>query len=213
MFAITRRPSGVVHLTVDREVRGRPGIELHYSPLSPQDIRTHQRIPITSPARTLLDLGATLPVDELERAAAEAWAKRLVRRSDLQAQVDRNPNRPGTPALRALLELERDPARTRSKAERRLLTLVRTAGLPEPETNAYIGPHEVDCLWRAEKLVVEFDSWSFHSSRKAFENDRRRDADLLARGYRVLRITWRRLIREPDAVIALLSRALGVSSH
>lgn len=213
MLEITARPSGVIHLTVERGIRARLGIALHYSPLDPGEIRRHQGIPVTNPARTLLDLGACLRPDEFERAAAEAWAKRLVRRSELQSQVDRNPHRPGTPALRALLELDTDPARTRSNAEMLLLRLIRDAGLPEPETNVHVGPHEVDCIWRAQKLVIEFDSWTFHSSRRAFENDRRTDAALLALGYRVLRITWRRLTREPRAVVALLDRALAVVTH
>ncbi len=213
MLAITRRPKGLVHLTVDREIRARRGIVLHYSPLDPTDIRRRERIPLTSPARTLLDLGASLDEDELEQAAAEASALRLVTRPQLQAQVDKHPHRPGTPSLRALLELDRDPALSRSKAERRLLNLIRNANLPEPETNVDVGPHEVDCLWRAAKLVVEFDSWTFHSSRQAFERDRRKDAALLALGYRVIRITWRRLTREAEAVISQIRRALAHYPH
>lgn len=207
LLRIVPRPA-VVHLTVDRGIRGKPGISLHYSPLDAADIRRHERISVTSPARTLLDLASVLDYEELERAAAEAWARRLVRRSELQAQVVRNPHRPGIPALRALLELDHDPARTRSRAERLLLRLIRESGLPEPETNVYIGSHEVDCVWRAQRFVVEFDSWSFHSSRRSFERDRRKDAELLALGHRVLRLTWRRLTCEPDAVIALIGRAL-----
>ncbi len=109
------------------------------------------------------------------------------------------------------MELDHDPALTRSKAERRLLDLIRNANLPEPETNAHIGPHEVDCLWRPQRFIVEFDSWTFHSSRKAFERDRRKDAELLALGYRVLRVTWRRLTREPGAVMASIAAALTSS--
>jgi very-short-patch-repair endonuclease len=76
-----------------------------------------------------------------------------------------------------------------------------------------VAGHEVDFLWPTRKLVVEFDSWEFHRGRDAFEKDRRRDADLLLAGYRVLRITWRRLVEEPEAVIAQIATALAGSSR
>ena len=69
-------------------------------------------------------------------------------------------------------------------------------------TNARPGRFEVDLLWPEQRLVVEVDGFAFHGTRAAFERDRRRDAELQALGYRVLRITWRQLTREPEAVIA-----------
>jgi very-short-patch-repair endonuclease len=99
---------------------------------------------------------------------------------------------------------------TRSEAERRLLELVRAARLPAPATNRRLHGHEVDFVWRPQRLVVEVDGYAFHSSRSAFERDRRRDADLIREGYRVIRLTWRQLTREPEAVVALLARALAV---
>ena len=53
------------------------------------------------------------------------------------------------------------------------------------------------------------DGHRFHSTRASFERDRRKEADLMLAGYRVLRITWRRLTREPDQVIALIAAALA----
>jgi very-short-patch-repair endonuclease len=103
-----------------------------------------------------------------------------------------------------------NPAFTRSEAERRLLALIRAAGLPPPRTNVHVGPYEVDFLWPAHRLVVEVDGFAFHSSRAAFERDRRRDADLQARGLRVTRVTWRQLEREPHAVVARLAAALAL---
>ena len=72
-----------------------------------------------------------------------------------------------------------------------------------------VAGHEVDLLWRAQRLIVEVDGFAFHASRAAFERDRLRDANLLAAGYRVIRITWRRLTREPEAVVAALAAALA----
>jgi very-short-patch-repair endonuclease len=70
-----------------------------------------------------------------------------------------------------------------------------------------LGGHEVDFLWSVQRLIVEVDGFAFHSSRAAFERDRVRDAELTAAGYRVIRVTWQRLVNEPEAVIATLAAA------
>jgi very-short-patch-repair endonuclease len=101
-----------------------------------------------------------------------------------------------------------EPALTRSEAERRLLELIRAARLPEPEVNARIHGLEVDFLWRERNLVVEVDGYAFHSSRAAFERDRRRDAELATAGISVVRVTWRQITGEREAVAAMLARAL-----
>ncbi len=89
-----------------------------------------------------------------------------------------------------------------------MLALVRAARLPMPDVNVRVGPIEVDFLWREERLVVEVDGFRFHSSRAAFERDRRRDAELQAGGLRVMRVTWRQLTREREATLARIARAL-----
>ncbi len=98
---------------------------------------------------------------------------------------------------------------TRSEAEEQMRALLHKSGLPTPSTNVSVGPYEVDMLWRQERLVVEIDGYAFHSSRAAFERDRVRDADLQARGLRVLRVTWRQIRDEPEAVVARVARLLG----
>ena len=97
---------------------------------------------------------------------------------------------------------------TRSEAERKLLALIREAQLPAPRTNVRVAGHEVDMYWPSQHLVVEFDGWSTHGSRRAFERDRRRDADLLLAGERVLRVTHRQLAGGPVALVARLTAAL-----
>ena len=72
-----------------------------------------------------------------------------------------------------------------------------------------LAPQEVDFLWREHRLIVEVDGYAFHSSRRSFERDRRRDRELQAAGYRVLRLTWRELTDEPEVVIATLATALA----
>jgi very-short-patch-repair endonuclease len=115
----------------------------------------------------------------------------------------------GAAALRRALYDE--PTLTRSEAERRLLKLIAAADLPAPMTNVRVHGLEVDLLWPKERLIVEVDGFAFHSTRAAFERDRRRDARLQARGYRVLRITWRQIVHEPQAVVARVAGLLAIS--
>ena len=101
------------------------------------------------------------------------------------------------------------PPIIRSELERRFLELCRDAGLPRPAMNAWVAGHEVDALWEDQRLVVELDGRSFHETRAAFERDRIRDAALQLAGYRVLRVTRRRLEAEPEAVIAAIRGLVG----
>ncbi len=163
-------------------------------------------LPVTAPARTLLDLAGVSPLHDLERALAEARVQRLVTDRALREALDRAPGRSGTATLRALLEAE--PTLTRSEAERRLRRLILDGGLPPPETNVRLLGFEVDLVWRGAKLVVEVDGHAFHAHRAAFERDRKRDQALVAAGFRVIRVTWRQLEREPLAVLARIAQAL-----
>ncbi len=210
-----------------RKARDRPGIRLHRSHLHPTDRARHQSVPVTSPARTLLDLATQLTQRNLDRATDEARVHRLVtdhaltgkvplstrprgstkRTRKLNEQFRRYPHHRGTPAPTQAIQTE--PALTRSEAERRLLELIRAARLTTPETNVRVGQHEVDFLWREQRLVVEVDGYAFHSSRGAFERDRRRDADLAREGIRVVRVTWRQIADEPEAIVATLAAALA----
>jgi very-short-patch-repair endonuclease len=193
-----------------RDPGTRRGIRVHrVRSMDSRDTRTLHRIPITTPARTLLDLATALPPPLLETAVAEAQVRRLVRKRDLIDQLERNRGRRGTRAVRQVLNIEGAPAFTRSEAERKLLSLLRASELPMPQVNARLGRHEVDFLWREQQLVVEVDGFRFHSSRASFEGDRHRDAALAAIGYTVLRITWRQLVAAPEAVVARMAAALA----
>jgi very-short-patch-repair endonuclease len=189
--------------------RARPGIDVHRRRLERRDYVIREAIPVTTPARTILDLAAGGDDEELERAISEGQARRLLSLDGLADQVERNPRRAGTGVLRRALELGGGPAPTRSEAERRMLRLIRSAGLPSPEANVGVGGYEVDFLWRRQRLVVEVDGWRFHSSRRSFERDRVRDAELAAKGLTVVRITWRQLAGAPEAVVARIAAALA----
>ncbi len=195
---------------VGRDIPSRPGIRIYrVETLHARDARRYAGLPLTSPARTLLDLGAVLTPRGLEQAVADARARRLVSETELHAVLARAPAKRGAAALRALLQREAGPALTRSAAEELLLAIVRAAALPSPETNVRVGAYEVDFLWRTERLVVEVDGYAFHSSLPAFERDHVRDADLDDAGFRVRRVTWRQLTQTPEAVAERIRRALN----
>ena len=97
------------------------------------------------------------------------------------------------------------PEFTRSEGEERLKRLCKAARLPAPRMNARVAGWEVDAFWPAARLVVEIDGWRYHRTRRRFEDDRRKDAALQVAGYRVVRITWRRLRYESYAVAAELA--------
>lgn len=200
--------SGPVDISVPRDrPRRRVAVRVHRVRIRQDEITRLRVIAITTPARTLLDLAAGLEQRELEQVFARMLRARLASPSDLNRLLERYPAKSGGPRLRALLDAG-PPALTRSEAEERFLTLVQRARLPRPRTNVKVAGYEVDLVWPAQRLVVEVDGYAFHSSRDAFEADRRRDAAFAAAGFRVMRVTWRHLTNEPETVVARLAQAL-----
>ena len=194
---------------VGRRPRQHEGTRLHRVPsLAKADILRRHDIPVTAPARTLVDFAEQAGTAELERALNEARVKRLVSDRALEGAIRRAGRRHGAAKLAALLRQERGPGVTRKEMERIFLGLIRRARLPLPETNAEVLGRERDFYWPEHRLVVETDGWETHSTRAAFEDDRRRDAELTAAGYRVLRFTWRQITEEPEATLAILAAAL-----
>ncbi|MGI8462561.1 MAG: DUF559 domain-containing protein [Solirubrobacterales bacterium] len=212
LWRILEARPAVIEVILAHGDRRRAGILIRRSTLTRRDKRHLGPVPLTSPARTLLDLAATLEPASLERALSEATSRHLTTRPLIVATLKDHPNALGTRPLRALFELERGPALTRSEAEGKLLTLIRRADLPSPQTNARLGDYEVDFLWHEQRVIVEVDGFAFHGSRAAFERDRRRDAVLQSQGLKVIRITWRQLVGEPELVIARLAAILAVAS-
>jgi very-short-patch-repair endonuclease len=208
------RPFGfsVIDVTViGRRVRSRPGIRVHHvATIHPRDTDNLDGIPITSPARVLLEIAPDLKDRELERALDEAMGCKLVTRAAVTAMLRANPRRPGSSRLRDLVIPGRPTTLTRSDGEEAFLRLVRAAGLPPPALNQpLLNRWIVDFLWRAEKVVVEIDGDSFHSSRAARERDHRKDVALQEAGYFVVRITGRQLKQRPEEVLALVAAALA----
>jgi len=169
-----------------------------------------EAIPVTSIARTILDLAEILPERRLTRAFEEADRLQLLDMKALSELRKRSLGRHGLASLDALLsESHSSPPGTRSELERLFYELCRNAGLPRPALNLIVAGFEVDAAWPDQKLIVELDGYAFHHTRAAFERDRLRDAALQTAGHRVLRITYRRLSYEPDAVVAAIRALLG----
>jgi len=109
--------------------------------------------------------------------------------------------------------LEREPARTRSRTERRLLSAIRAAGLPEPEVNVKLGPWEIDFLWRDAGLAVELDGYDSHSSPRAFARDYRKNAALEGYGLEVTRVSADQARDDTVATVVRIGRALSRSAR
>jgi very-short-patch-repair endonuclease len=172
--------------------RRRTGIVIHRTATLTSGATTRcARIPVTNPARTLMDLRAMLSTTQLQKATRRAL--------DLRLDV--------TEALSP------EPDLTRSELERMFLRFVRDHSLPSPEVNARVGPFEVDFLWPDVMLIVETDGYRHHAHRSAFEADRARDAQLQALGYRVLRFTYRQIKHESQRVVATLNRVMRASAQ
>jgi very-short-patch-repair endonuclease len=200
--------------------RTRTGVEpirLHRARrLDPAEVTVESGIPVTSVARTLVDLAEVLAPDRLGRAVHEAEHLRLLDLRAVDAALGRVPGRQRAGALRRELEQRRPVSTIRSELERRFLDLCRAGDLPEPEMNSHLEVDgqliEVDALWRDQGLVVELDGRAAHATARAFEADRARDAALTARGMRVVRLTWRRIAHEPGEVLGLLRTLLRGST-
>jgi very-short-patch-repair endonuclease len=211
LLGVRRHPEGAIDITViGRRVR-RTGIRAHnVAGLARGDVREIRGIPVSSPARALLEIAPRITTRELADAVEQAQVKRLVTKHDIEQTIERAGPRPGVAALRALLA---EPAFTRSWAERRLVALLRAAKLPQPVFNAVAEGFEVDALWRRQRVVLEFDSYAFHATKGALERDRRKTAALQRGRYVVLRTTWRELTKESHALVARIAEALAFAER
>ena len=182
--------------------RPHPAIRFHRprAPLPEAERWEHEAIPITSVARTLLDLAAIVSAPALARAVERAVILELFDLRPMEATIARHPRHAGVPRLHAVLDGYRPDVLTRSELEAAFLQLCAEHAIPAPAVNALVEGYEVDFSWRRHRLVVETDSHRHHGTRAAFERDRSRDADLTRAGHRVVRFTDRQVAREPVRV-------------
>jgi very-short-patch-repair endonuclease len=209
---LTPPSAGSIDVTIRRNGRRqRPGIRLHQTRSLPADeIAVLDGLPITTPARTLLDLaGGGVRGRLLEAALDRAELLRVLNFAELRALLERYAARPGSPALDAVLSRdEAGTSQTRSKLEELILELCDAHLIPRPAVNAIIEGRERDFCWPSARLVVEADSYAWHRSPSALDADRERDVALVLAGYRVLRFTWDQVTRRPDYVARAIGAAL-----
>jgi hypothetical protein len=197
--------AGLIHVTVpgDPGRKRRPGLRVHRSrTLTPPDTTTHLGIPITTPARTIIDLASSLQPLPLEQALDQADRRGLIDFAELKT-------RPIPRSLKAILARYTGPAFTRSELEDRFHAICDTHDLPRPTSNTIIEGEDVDFAWRAQRLVVEVDGYGYHRSPSRFENDRERDVMLTLAGWHVLRFTWTQVTTRPKWVAAAVDARLG----
>jgi predicted transcriptional regulator of viral defense system len=185
------------------------GIIVHRSTtLVDADVTRLRGIPCTTVARTLLDLADVVAERQLRSAIEAAERLRLYDDRNVKAVIARGGARPAASRLRRAVAAYEEPDMSRTELERRALALFASGGLPRPRVNSYVetasGPLEVDFFWPDRGLVVEADSYRWHSARRDFENDRERDQLLHAVGVAVLRVTWRQVLRGGERVLEAL---------
>jgi very-short-patch-repair endonuclease len=174
--------------------------------IDPADATTRNGMPITTVPRTLVDLAAELNAAALARACHEAGVKYRTTPAHVDAVLARRPHTKGARTLRAILR--GDLRVTLSRMEARFLTLLGSAKLPLPITNKPAGAHRVDCRWPDHRLTVELDSYQFHNTRHAWEQDRRREREARARGDQHRRYTWADVFEHPEPMLVELTALL-----
>jgi hypothetical protein len=202
-------PVDVTLLASDDRGR-RPGIRAHrVATFDTTDVATIEDVPVTSIIRTLIDLGGVASSRALEQALAAAQHRALVGRADILEAIRQRPRARGVRRLSDLVHASRPPLRIRSELEFEFLQVMGRTDLPTASVNFIVLGYEVDFCWPAARLITELDGFEYHSSRPAFENDRRRDRALHVAGWTVIRVTWRQLRNEREAVISDVSQVYG----
>jgi predicted transcriptional regulator of viral defense system/very-short-patch-repair endonuclease len=200
----------VPEVSVPNAGRPRAGIRAHrVVPPAPGEFGKLENIPVTAAGRTLLDLAARDRGRRLQRAVEKAKRIDRLDLGEIDELLRRRRGAAGTRRLREAIEIYRDPAFSRARSELLFLDLVKKAGLRRPALNTFVAGYEVDAYWRAERFAVEVDGWDTHRTREAFEADPVRQEDLKLAGIDSIRVTARRIEREPEVVGQRLRTLLG----
>jgi very-short-patch-repair endonuclease len=174
--------------------------------IDPRDAVQWRGIPMTTVPRTLVDLASRLTADELARACHEAGVRYRTTPAAVEAVLARRPNSPGAAKLRRVLR--GDVHVTLSRLESRFLGRLREARLPLPQTNTPVDERRVDCRWPDHGLIVELDSYRYHHSRHAWEQDRRREREARARAEEFRRYTYGDVFDDPQPMLTELRSLL-----
>lgn len=214
VWELRRGWGGLLHVTVPgRSRRGPDGVRVHrVRALHPEDVARVENLPVTSVARTLFDLADVLPQQQFRRAFDEAERLGLLDAAAVRRVCERGRGRRAVTLTRAALaEAHPHQPMTRSELEVAFVEFCRECGVPPPSMNVWVGDQEVDAAWLDQGVIVELDSWEYHRTRRAFEDDRARSATLTVAGMKPIRVTERRLTKERPTLRAHLLSLLAVT--
>lgn len=205
LFGLLKRPPSLpeVHTATQRHILG---VVTHRVRRAELDATRWRGIPVTTVPRILVDLAAVLPEDQLARAVHEAEVRHHTTPNQVDAVLARRHNWPGARKLRRVIWGEVPVSL--SRLESRFLERLRDAGLPLPETNRPAGGRRVDCRWPNHRLTVELDSYRYHQSRHAWEQDRQREREARSRGDEFRHYTWFDVNEQPAPMLTDLRRLL-----
>lgn len=207
------RSSGAKSRRADLEVEGedwRPYLLIHRPRRVPESqIVFRNGLPLSSPARTLLDLVSFLPRQRFRKAFMEADRLNLLDDHALIECAASTRGRRGGAVFRAAVQRRiPDVQGAASLLEALLMDLVERGVMPMPDVNCRTGSYRPDFRWSAQGVLVETDGYEFHRGREAFENDILRSNRLRSEGWTVLRFTWRMVNESPDEVAGIIHRTL-----
>jgi very-short-patch-repair endonuclease len=211
---------GFVELTSLRQIKTQ-GVTVYRKRLHERDVREVRGLRITSPSRTLLDLGDVHRYRVVERALDDALHRGLVSLAELNGLLVTAGGRGvrGTAILRALVE-SREPsdARSQSTLERRLARVIRNSDLPQPVPQYEVFDQDgfvarPDFAYPEHRLAVEAEGYRFHRDRQAWASDLERRSRLARAGWRVLHFTWEDVHDRPEWVIEQIRRTLFLSAR
>ncbi|MBN9799151.1 MULTISPECIES: type IV toxin-antitoxin system AbiEi family antitoxin domain-containing protein [Pseudonocardia] len=199
----------VAGVTVPRRTRRavRPGVRVRRRDLHPADRGVRRGVGVTARPLTVLETAVALPDGA---ALLDRALQRGMMFGALHAAWCRMTGATGAPRARELLIAAGD--RAGSGAERRLMRVLREAGLTGWVRAHRVGPYELDLAFPAERVGVEFDGWAWHSDVARFRNDRRKGNVLAGHGWTILRVTWHDLDTAPGRVVAEIRRALRLAT-
>jgi hypothetical protein len=206
-YGLLNGPTPAPEVTAPKH-RNRSGVLTRWQPagIHRLDVTTYKRIPITTVPRTVVDLAGVLDSDALARVFHEAAMRHRVTPAHVEVVLARRPNSPGAKVLKEVLR-----GNTRvllSQLERAFIALLRDADLPLPQTNRRAGSHLVDCRWPDRKLTIELDSYRYHHTRHAWDQDRNREREAHEREDSFRRYTWGDVFERPAATLSDLRRLL-----
>lgn len=198
-----------VHVTTPVPRKGRGSLRLHHSrTLGEADRALAAGIPVTSVARTSLDLAPLVRFRSLRRVLRRAEDLEAFDLDDFRSVLTRNRGHHGASTLERAVSIYEPPRLTRSELEREIVAAMQAVGLPRPSTAFVVADYELDIYWPELRFAVEVDVYATHGSHEPFEGDRLRDENLKLAGIELTRVTGRRFEREPQQVVERIGRLL-----